>query len=224
MWAISSCPISTDRCPVRTLPLSLSLSTLTMNGFLSDDHLLLSYKYQCVQCRVTQSLYFSLHDKMKTSKFIRFLEKYCDYPGKKGDPNVSIELPENHFFNKQVQDGSQATLQMKSRAQRRSKISKKITRKDSCLKVSRIHQKMLDIKALEKPRRREGLHSMPSSIKGMPLIPFWVTSFDIIENQYEVLTTSSDHQVQNNLHSSESDYLTMRRKSLENEPIYIWET
>ena len=155
--------------------------------------------------------------KMKTNRFTKFLEKY--YANKKCNPDQSIELPENHFYNKKVRDEGEHTLEIISKGKRRRRISKKMSRKESCLKVSRIKQKMIDAKIHENPRIRDGLHSMPSTLKKMPLIPFWRTSFDIIENQYEFVPVGS--QLDNNLQLVEPDYITMRRKSSENEPIYI---
>ena len=153
---------------------------------------------------------------MKTNRLSKFLQKY--YSHKKRDLDQSMELPENHFYNTKVRDERELTTEIKSKGRKRRRISRKMSRKESCLKVSRIQQKMLDVGSHDN-QSRKGLHSMPSTLKKMPLIPFWRTSFDIIENQYEFVPVVD--QVNDNFQLSEADYVTMRRKSSEIEPIYI---
>ena len=153
---------------------------------------------------------------MKANRLMKFLQRYS---AKKPDLNLSVELPDNHFYNKKVQDGRKTTLEMKG--PRRRRISKKISRKDSILKVALVQQNMSDIQVPRKHEyKREQISSLPSTLKIMPMIPFWRTSFDIIENQYEVLVTTTKEEKNDN-QLSEADYITMRRKREENEPIYI---
>ena len=155
---------------------------------------------------------------MKSNRLIKFLEKYT---AKKCNPDVSFELPDNHFYNKKVQHERKISLELKSKGNRRRRIStKKLNRKDSSLKVS-----IVDIKQQESNNmrnRRNRLEALPSTLKIMPLIPFWRTSFDIIEHQYEVVPPVGARTEENTARLSEADYMTMKRKSSDRtEPIYI---
>ena len=156
---------------------------------------------------------------MKSNRLMKLLERYT---AKKCNPDVSIELPDNHFYNKKVNYERKMNFELKSNGYRRRRISKKLNRKDSSLKVS-----IIDIKQQEKERnnvrnRRNRLEALPSTLKIMPLIPFWRTSFDIIDHQYEVVPPMTARNEAKNAPLSEADYITMRRKSSDRtEPIYI---
>ena len=155
---------------------------------------------------------------------MKFLEKYT--AKKCSNPDISIELPDNHFYNKKVQHERKTNLELKSKGNRRRRISKKLNRKDSSLKVSLIDMKLQQEKQNTSNirTRRHRLEAMPSTLKIMPLIPFWRTSFDLIEpqSQYELVTPVMAGNKEKNLGLSESDYMTMKRKgSDKTEPIYI---
>lgn len=163
--------------------------------------------------------------KMKSNnRLMKFLEKYT---AKKCSPDISIELPDNHFYNKKVQHERKTNLELKSKGNRRRRISKKLNRKDSSLKVSIIDMKLQQEKQNTSNIRirRHRLETMPSTLKVMPLIPFWRTSFDIIEppSQYEGgVTPAIVRNQEKNLGLTESDYMTMKRKASDKtEPIYI---
>ena len=150
---------------------------------------------------------------------MKLLEKYT---AKKCNPDVSFELPDNHFYNKKVQHERKMNLELKSNGYRRRRISKKLNRKDSSLKVSIIDIKLQDKESNNMRNRRNRLEALPSTLKIMPLIPFWRTSFDIIDHQYEVLSPLGAKKQKENSQLSEADYITMRRKSSDRtEPIYI---
>ena len=156
--------------------------------------------------------------KMKSSRLMRFLEKYT---ARNSSPDLSFELPDNHFVNKKVQHEGKTNLELKSKGNKRRRISKKLNRKDSSLKVSIIDKK-LQQESRHIRSRRNRLEALPSTLKIMPLIPFWRTSFDIMEpeSQYETVATVKPFNEENRL--SEGDYITMRRRSSDKtEPIYI---
>ena len=163
-------------------------------------------------------------EKMKSNnRLMKFLEKYT---AKKCSPDISIELPDNHFYNKKVQHERKTNLELKSKGNRRRRISKKLNRKDSSLKVSIIDMKLQQEKETTSNIRirRHRLETMPSTLKVMPLIPFWRTSFDIIEPQaeHEQVKPVVVRNQARNLGLTESDYMTMKRKgSDKTEPIYI---
>ena len=150
---------------------------------------------------------------------MKLLEKYT---AKKFNPDLSMELPENHFYNKKVQIEKKTNLELKSKGNRR-RISKKLNRKDSSLKVSIIDMKLQQEKERGNIRtRRNRLEAMPSTLKIMPLIPFWRTSFDIIEPHYEAVPCLAVGKEEAEAGLSEADYMTMKRKSSDiTDPIYI---
>ena len=105
------------------------------------------------------------------------------YHRSKQDLNESIELPENHFFNKMVQDDNTASsrlTKLRKRVQNKKK-NPKYYRKET--HTSTLHSQSV-AHFYETLSKNKTLHSMPSNLRILPLIPFWRSSFEIIGNQY----------------------------------------
>ena len=116
--------------------------------------------------------------------------------------NISFELPENHFSNKMVRnmektnvgDGRKSLWKIKKKMIR-SKVTKSGLFKERKL-------------TLQKAR----VHSVPQSLQHLPIIPFWRSSFEIIDNIY----MESSYRPP----PAEPHYLTMKAKP-DCEAIYV---
>ena len=124
--------------------------------------------------------------------------------------NLSFELPENHIFNKRVHDGKVNSTLMKSK-KRKEKINFAKVKPEKTEYKDHIYETI--------SKRNNTLKSMPSNLKMMPLIPFWRTSFEIIDNQY----CCADKSVMSNTirNVPEALYVTMHGNRACNEPIYV---
>ena len=122
------------------------------------------------------------------------------------DLNISVELPEIHIFNKRVQDNKTNTRTMRPRHRNNFK-----SRNGSKSKLEHIYE------TIGRKRSNSTLKKMPSDLKVMPLIPFWRSSFEILDNQY----SSDKTLINNNDRVPEALYVTMKPRTSFNEPIYV---
>ena len=147
---------------------------------------------------------------MKTNKFL--LHKYArilkKYKSKKRQSKLdeSFELPENHFYNKMAQDDKIRIIKPKTR-----KIVPKPKQVYCELNVNKIEH------LYETISKRNTLYMMPSTLRVMPLIPFWKTSFEIIENNNKA--DKIEEYSPKNI-DKQPLYVTMRGNKC-NEPIYV---
>ena len=139
--------------------------------------------------------------------------------------NESIELPENHFFNKMVQDNKvdlNKITRLRKRVQNKKNNPRNLRKETH---TSTLHHYQSGSHFYETICKNNTLHSMPSNLRILPLIPFWRSSFEIIGNQY---TSSSQASGQTELPrmptQTSSLYITMTGSSREvtyTEPIYV---
>ena len=163
---------------------------------------------------------------MKTNrKFIskckKIVSKYQQHKKKRQDLNISIELPDNHFFNKMAQDGNINFSVKKNKKNKDKNYIKHLNRKDLTLSESQITSGSHFYETICK---NNTLTSMPSTLRMMPLIPFWRSSFEIIGNQENghYPPTAGRQQVSSStIRTSQPLYVTMNRKIDKNEPIYV---
>ena len=150
------------------------------------------------------------------SKCKNIVNKYHKKKSSEGNLNLSFELPENHFFNKRVHDGKVNSTLMKSK-KRKEKISFTKLKPEKTEYKSQIENHIYE--TLSSRRCNKTLKSMPSNLKIMPLIPFWRSSFEIIDNQYPC----ADKTVMTNTlrNVPEALYVTMQGYRASNEPIYV---
>ena len=154
------------------------------------------------------------------SKCKNIVRKYQQQKKKRQDPNVSIELPDNHFFNKMAQDGKINFSVKKNKKNKDKNYIKHLNRKDLTMSESQITS---GPHLYETICKNNTLSSMPSTLRVMPLIPFWRSSFEIIGNQEkDQYQPTSCRQVSSEaVRHSQPLYVTMNRKLDKNEPIYV---
>ena len=141
---------------------------------------------------------------------------------RKKDLNISIELPENHIFNKMAQDGKINSSVTKSKRRNEKVKLKFLGRKESTLKGLKPATETHFYETISRLQNNRNLHSMPSNLKMLPLIPFWRSSFEIIdcESSEEELSPCPGSGT-NLTPAPESLYVTMRPRQGCNEPIYV---
>ena len=143
---------------------------------------------------------------------------------KQQDLNESIELPENHFFNKMVQDNKMDLnrfTKLRKRVQNKKNSNPKLLRKES--HTSTLHSQS-GSHFYETICKTNTLHSMPSNLRILPLIPFWRSSFEIIGNQYS--SSLAPGQTSRIPAQTSSLYVSMtgglrRPEDTYTEPIYV---
>ena len=158
---------------------------------------------------------------MKTNKKI-LINKYkkilLRYQNKKKTNihDMSIELPENHFYNKMAFETKFNFSKIRTK-------KSDTTQRQINTKQHSSHQEHF----YETISKRKTLKTVPSNLKVMPLIPFWRTSFDIIDpscnyGNQTLLSTSSSQQShpEPQPHPQQSLYVTMRPRT-DREPIYV---
>ena len=153
----------------------------------------------------------------------RIVRKY--QKSKPHNLNESIELPENHFFNKMVQDN-------KMDLDTFTKLRRRVQKKKNQPKPLRIETHTSTVHSqsgshfYETICKNTTLHSMPSNLRILPLIPFWRSSFEIIGNQYSSGPASCSGQTEVSRMSARTSslYITMtglRRDNTYTEPIDV---
>ena len=140
---------------------------------------------------------------------------------RKKDLNISIELPENHIFNKMAQDGKINSSVTKSKRRNEKVKLKFLGRKESTLKGLKPATETHFYETISRLQNNRNLHSMPSNLKMLPLIPFWRSSFEIIDYGSSEEELSPSPGSGTNLTPAESLYVTMRPRQSCNEPIYV---
>ena len=111
----------------------------------------------------------------------RIVRKY--QKRKHHDLNESIELPDNHFFNKMVHENKMdldTFTKLRKRVQNKNNQPKPLRKETH---TSTLHSQS-GSHFYETICKNNTLHSMPSNLRILPLIPFWRSSFEIIGNQY----------------------------------------
>ena len=156
-------------------------------------------------------------NKKLISKCKNIVSKY-QHKKKRQDPNISIELPDNHFFNKMAQDDKIDFSVKKNKKNKDKKYVKHLNKKDLTLKDSQMSGPHL----YETICKKNTLSSMPSTLLVMPLIPFWQSSFEIIGHEYQQPTSAWRQDVSSRtIRPSQPLYVTMKRKIDQTEPIYV---
>ncbi len=168
------------------------------------------------------------HTNMRTNRKLlekckSIVSKYLRKSKQHHDLNESIELPENHFFNKMVQDNKMdlnKSTKLRKRVQNK-KNNPKLLRKET--HTSTLHSQS-GSHFYETICKNNTLHSMPSNLRILPLIPFWRSSFEIIGNQYSSAAAPGQTGLSSMSAQTSSLYVTMtgqRRDQTYTEPIYV---
>ena len=168
------------------------------------------------------------HTNMRTNRKLlekckTIVSKYLRKRKQQQDLNESIELPENHFFNKMVLDNKMdlnKSTKLRKRVQNK-KNNPKLLRKDT--HTSTLHSQS-GSHFYETICKNNTLHSMPSNLRILPLIPFWRSSFEIIGNQYSSAAGPGQAGLLRMSAQTSSLYVTMTglgRDQTYTEPIYV---
>ena len=159
--------------------------------------------------------------------------------------DISIELTENHFYNKNVRKipGQETVAKnmnmntfdtnVKIRA-RKKKLSKKTKRNSNsyisniCLKSRKSNYNIYT----SLTRKRSQNDEIPKCIKALPVVPFWRSSFDMMTKVNHNNNTLGEFDTsyrrrgswlycKNSVTSLGNNYVTMKKKKIENEPVYV---
>ena len=145
------------------------------------------------------------------NKYKKILLKYQNKK-KSNTHDLSFELPENHFYNKMAFETKFNFSKLRNK--KNDATQNRIPQKPSLIQENHFYETI---------SKRKTLKTVPSNLKVMPLIPFWRTSFDIIDpscDDRNQTFLSSSRSLPQQQHQQQSLYVTMRPK-IDREPIYV---